>query len=81
MPSSLVALHLAVQSIRNGEIECAIVGGSNATLSLEMPVLFSQMCIAKKKKKRMGFDFAELCCLLMEDAKHLMQVEMGIQVI
>jgi phthiocerol/phenolphthiocerol synthesis type-I polyketide synthase E len=39
--SSLVAVHLACQSLRNGESELALAGGTNAILS---PELFVHMC-------------------------------------
>lgn len=37
--SSMYAVHFAVNSIRNGDCEAAIVGGSNLILSPEMQLL------------------------------------------
>ena len=41
--SSLVALHLAAKSLRNGEIDAAIVAGVNLALSPETTVYFCQV--------------------------------------
>ncbi|RKH46227.1 type I polyketide synthase [Corallococcus sicarius] len=40
--SSLTALHFAMQSLRGGEIDLAIVGGVNVILSADLPLAFSQ---------------------------------------
>lgn len=40
--SSLVAVHMACQSLRNGECELALAGGVNVILSPELTVTFSQ---------------------------------------
>jgi acyl transferase domain-containing protein len=40
--SSLVAVHLACQSLQNGESDLAIAGGVNLILSPELTVIFSQ---------------------------------------
>lgn len=40
--SSMYALHLAYQSIRNGECDGAIVGGSNLTLHPNVALVFSR---------------------------------------
>lgn len=40
--SSLTALHFAMQSLRGGEIDMAIVGGVNVILSPDLPLAFSQ---------------------------------------
>ncbi|NVI98313.1 type I polyketide synthase [Myxococcus sp. AM009] len=40
--SSLTALHFAMQSLRGGEIDMAIVGGVNVILSADLPLAFSQ---------------------------------------
>lgn len=41
--TSLVALHLACQSIRSGESEAAMVGGSNIILNPDLPIALSNM--------------------------------------
>lgn len=41
--TSLVALHLACQSIRAGESEGALVGGSNIILNPDLPIALSNM--------------------------------------
>jgi acyl transferase domain-containing protein len=40
--SSLTALHFAMQSLRTGEVDMAIVGGVNVILSADLPLAFSQ---------------------------------------
>jgi acyl transferase domain-containing protein len=45
--ASLVALHLACQSLRTGESDQAIVGGSNVMLNQDMMVSMTMMRYAK----------------------------------
>ncbi|MCP4994171.1 MAG: hypothetical protein GY934_10375, partial [Gammaproteobacteria bacterium] len=54
--SSLVALHRAVQSIRSGEIESAIVGGVSLALSPETYVTTSQMGVLSPDGRCKTFD-------------------------
>jgi len=54
--SSLVALHLACDALRRGEIDLAIVGGVNATLSVEMTISLSKMGALSPRGRCAAFD-------------------------
>ncbi|KAL4883330.1 polyketide synthase [Aspergillus karnatakaensis] len=54
--TSLVALHLACQSIRSGESEAALVGGSNVILNPDLPIALSNMGFLSPEGKSYAFD-------------------------
>ncbi|KAL4954547.1 polyketide synthase [Aspergillus filifer] len=54
--TSLVALHLACQSIRSGESEAALVGGSNIILNPDLPIALSNMGFLSPDGKSYAFD-------------------------
>jgi acyl transferase domain-containing protein/surfactin synthase thioesterase subunit/enoyl-CoA hydratase/carnithine racemase len=54
--SSLVAVHLACQSLRNGECEIAIAGGVNLILSPELNVAFTNAGMLSPEGKCKTFD-------------------------
>ncbi|KAL4941786.1 hypothetical protein BDV06DRAFT_222773 [Aspergillus oleicola] len=54
--TSLVALHLACQSIRSGESEAALVGGSNIILNPDLPIALSNMGFLSPEGKSYAFD-------------------------
>ena len=70
--SSLVAVHQAVQGLRSGEIDLAIVGGSNLILSPEMNIGFSRARMLSRDGRCRTFDAAadgyvraEGCCVIV----------------
>jgi 3-oxoacyl-(acyl-carrier-protein) synthase/SAM-dependent methyltransferase/acyl carrier protein len=70
--SSLVAVHQAIQSLRRGEIDLAIVGGANLILSPEMNVSFSRTRMLSRAGRCKTFDAsadgyvrAEGCCVVV----------------
>nr|BBH90792.1 hypothetical protein KTC_55430 [Thermosporothrix sp. COM3] len=54
--SSLVAVHMACQSIRNGECETALAGGVNLILTPELTVAFSQAHMMSEQGHCYTFD-------------------------
>ncbi|MEO0488307.1 MAG: beta-ketoacyl synthase N-terminal-like domain-containing protein, partial [Cyanobacteria bacterium J06659_2] len=56
--SSLVAVHLACQSLRQGECDLALVGGVNALLSPELTLAFSQAQMMAADGRCKTFDAA-----------------------
>jgi len=79
--SSLVALHQAVQSLRRGETDLAIVGAANLILSPEMNIGFSRTRMLSPDGRSKTFDAsadgyvrAEGCCVIivkrLSDALH-----------
>ncbi|KAL4792644.1 polyketide synthase [Aspergillus venezuelensis] len=54
--TSLVALHLACQSIRSGESEAALVGGSNIIMNPDLPIALSNMGFLSPDGKSYAFD-------------------------
>jgi len=54
--SSLVAVHLACQSLRNGECELAMAGGVNLILSPELNIAFSNAGMLSPEGKCKTFD-------------------------
>ncbi|WP_136669441.1 beta-ketoacyl synthase N-terminal-like domain-containing protein, partial [Flavobacterium sp. H122] len=54
--SSLIAIHKAVESIRNGRCDMAIAGGVNALLSPELTLSFSQAGMLSEDGKCKSFD-------------------------
>ncbi|RDW73588.1 reducing type I polyketide synthase [Coleophoma crateriformis] len=54
--TSLVALHLACQSIRAGESEAALVGGSNIILNPDMLITLSNMGFLSSEGRSFAFD-------------------------
>jgi 3-oxoacyl-(acyl-carrier-protein) synthase/SAM-dependent methyltransferase/acyl carrier protein len=70
--SSLVAVHQAVQSLRKGEIDLAIVGAANLILAPEMNVSFSRTRMLSRDGRCKTFDAsadgyvrAEGCCVIV----------------
>ncbi len=70
--SSLVAVHQAVQSLRRGETELAIVGATNLILSPEMNIGFSRTRMLSTDGRCKTFDAsadgyvrAEGCCVII----------------
>jgi 3-oxoacyl-(acyl-carrier-protein) synthase/SAM-dependent methyltransferase/acyl carrier protein len=70
--ASLVAVHQAVKSLRNGEIDLAIVGGCNLILSPEMNIGFSRTRMLARDGHCKTFDAAadgygrsEGCCVVV----------------
>ncbi len=70
--SSLVGVHQAVQSLRRGEIDLAIVGAANLILSPDMNVSFSRMRMLSRDGHCKAFDAsadgyvrAEGCCVVV----------------
>jgi 3-oxoacyl-(acyl-carrier-protein) synthase/SAM-dependent methyltransferase/acyl carrier protein len=70
--SSLVAVHQAVQSLRKGEIDLAIVGAANLILSPEINVSFSRTRMLSRDGRCKTFDAsadgyvrAEGCCVVV----------------
>ena len=77
--SSLVAVHQAVQSLRGGETDLAIVGAANLILSPEMNIGFSRTRMLSRSGRSRTFDASadgyvrsEGCCVVilkrMQDA-------------
>ena len=54
--SAMVAIHLACQSIRNGECEVALAGGVNALLRAEMTVATSKASMLSPDARSKSFD-------------------------
>ncbi|KAL4966473.1 polyketide synthase [Aspergillus stella-maris] len=54
--TSLVALHLACQSIRSGESEAALVGGSNVIMNPDLPIALSNMGFLSPDGRSYAFD-------------------------
>ncbi|KAF8849554.1 type I polyketide synthase [Acephala macrosclerotiorum] len=54
--TSLVALHLACQSIRSGESEAALVGGSNVIINPDLPITLANMGFLSSEGKSYAFD-------------------------
>jgi acyl transferase domain-containing protein len=54
--SSLVAVHLACQSLQSGEIDLAVAGGVNVLLSPAMNVALSQLWMTAADGRCKGFD-------------------------
>jgi 3-oxoacyl-(acyl-carrier-protein) synthase/SAM-dependent methyltransferase/acyl carrier protein len=70
--SSLVAVHQAVQSLRRGETDLAIVGAANLILSPDMNISFSRTGMLSPEGRCKTFDAsadgyvrAEGCCILV----------------
>ncbi|MBS1803319.1 MAG: amino acid adenylation domain-containing protein [Acidobacteria bacterium] len=70
--SSLVAVHHAVQSLRRGESDLAIVGGTNLILSPELHICFSRTGMLSRSGRCHTFDDAadgyvrgEACCVVV----------------
>jgi len=70
--SSLVAVHHAVQSLRRGETNLAIVGGVNLILSPELHICFSRSGMLSRSGRCHTFDNAadgyvrgEACCIVV----------------
>ncbi len=70
--SSLVAVHQAVQSLRRGETDLAIVGAANLILSPEMNIGFSRTSMLSRDGHSKTFDAAadgyvraEGCCVIV----------------
>ncbi|GJJ15309.1 Type I Iterative PKS [Clathrus columnatus] len=54
--STLTATHLAVQALRNGECESALVGGAQINLRIDEWIQYSQMSVLSKDGKCKPFD-------------------------
>ena len=70
--SSLLAVHQAMQSLRRGEIDLAIVGAANLILSPEMNISFSRTRMLSRDGRCKTFDAsadgyvrAEGCCVVV----------------
>ena len=70
--SSLVAVHQAVQSLRRGETDLAIVGAANLILSPDMNICFSRTGMVSPQGRCKTFDAsadgyvrAEGCCVIV----------------
>jgi 3-oxoacyl-(acyl-carrier-protein) synthase/SAM-dependent methyltransferase len=70
--SSLVAVHHAVQSLRRGETDLAIVGGANLMLSPDLHICFSRTGMLSRSGRCHTFDNAadgyvrgEGCCVVV----------------